>query len=106
MAEGLFEGVSDESCAAAAEETDLSEVASEACLIGENHMAGVCVIVDLCSRWGGSAPVPDGEVGAGAWSLMRGRGEGGGGGGLVAASCERAVGEEGVGVVGGDGGHV
>ena len=34
-------------------------------MIGENQMAGVCVIVDLYSVLGGSAPVPDGEGGVG-----------------------------------------
>ena len=55
----MFEAISDEAAARVAVETDVGEVGSEVGIVGKDNIAGVCVIVDLCSVLGGSAPVPD-----------------------------------------------
>ena len=58
--------LSHEAVAVVAVETNVVEVIGEGCVTGVEHQsAGVCIIVDLCSPIGGSAPVPDGQVGAG-----------------------------------------
>ncbi len=64
-AEAPVVAVSNEAAPGVAVEADESEVGMEVGIVSEDKIAGVCVIVDLCSVLGGSAPVPDCQSRAG-----------------------------------------
>ncbi len=67
LCEGPFKGIPDEAYTISAVEADFCEIfRSEICVAGEDHMAGIGVIVDWRSVLRRSAPIPDSQCGTGS----------------------------------------
>jgi RTX calcium-binding nonapeptide repeat (4 copies) len=67
LCEGPFKGIPDEAYTISAVEADFCEIfRGEICVAGEDHMAGIGVIVDWRSVLRRSAPIPDSQCGTGS----------------------------------------
>ena len=65
IAEGPLEAIADEAGSATAIEADIGEVVRKGGVVTKDKAAWVVVVVDWIVILGESAPVPDGQVGAG-----------------------------------------